>query len=213
MNDDSITRLLLLGILLCLIALVAQGFGATASETGRYTITGMRAGAPVLIRTDSVTGETWKLELRGGGGIWEAFLEPGEGDPEAQVSSLSDLGRPEPAAPPAAVNEARAPAPPREAPALQLPPLPARPVEPRPAPPLADEESIDSFLKAAVRDDLPPEIRIWAVGQLGQSDDPRSTEALLAALESGDDAVRSAAAEALEGRDDPRVAEALAAQR
>ena len=55
MNQDVTTRLLLLGILLCLIALVVQGF-AGSSDVGRYTLTGMRAGAPVLIRTDTATG-------------------------------------------------------------------------------------------------------------------------------------------------------------
>jgi hypothetical protein len=212
MNNESITKILLLGILLCLVVLVVQGSG-DSSQSGRFTITGMRAGAPVLIRVDSVTGEVWKSELRGGGGVWEPFTEAGDSSTEDEDLTLSELGRPAPAAtPPPTEDDLAAAPPPRPAPTLQLPPLPAAPRAPAPSapPPATDEESIDSFVRAAAREDLPVEIRIWAVRQLGQSDDPRSTDVLLTALQSDDAEVQAAATEALEGRDDPRVAEALA---
>ena len=58
MNSDTTTRLLLTGILVCLIALVAQGFGGSDSEAGRYTLTGMRATNPH--ETSTVPGITYR---------------------------------------------------------------------------------------------------------------------------------------------------------
>jgi hypothetical protein len=78
MQPDSVTRALLALILVCLVILIAQGVSDRGFQPGwgRYSVTGMRAGAPVLIRTDTVTGQVWKLELRGGGDKWVAFTEP-----------------------------------------------------------------------------------------------------------------------------------------
>jgi hypothetical protein len=78
MQPDSATRILLALILVCLVILIVQGFtgGAERANVGRYDVTGMRVGGPVLVRTDTATGQTWKLELRGGGNTWQEFREP-----------------------------------------------------------------------------------------------------------------------------------------
>lgn len=224
MNGDTTTRLLLAGILVCLIALVAQGFGGSDGEAGRYTLTGMRAGSPVLIRTDTATGEVWKLELRGGGGTWQRFAEPGAGDGDAGTPDEDDADETGAVLPgvtdPARDDDLAAAA---ELPGLDEPERrrgpkinfarPSRPTPP-PAPRQRPTEggNFESFLDAVTREDLPAEIRVWSVKQVAQSDDPRSTDALLAALDTGDASVRAAVIEALSTRDDPRVAEALAAR-
>jgi hypothetical protein len=195
---------------------VAQGFGDSA---GRYTLTGIRAGSPVLIRTDTATGEVWKLELRGGGGTWQRFSEPGAGGGAEHDDSAAATGSRQGPTGPARDDELAATA---ELPRLDEPERRrgpkinfARP-SPRPTPPppprQAPEEDIESFLDAVTREDLPPEIRVWSVKQVAQSDDPRSTDVLLAALATQDASVRAAVIEALGTRDDPRVAEALSAR-
>lgn len=221
MNTDSTTRLLLIGILVCLIALVAQGFGDASSTAGRYTLTGMRAGAPVLIRTDTATGEVWKLELRGGGGTWELFREPSPREDADAESAAADPALPDPPMPPTSFDDDFGDSPElpgldqpeqRKGPKVKFARPAARPPARPPAPPqvATSEQQLDSFLKAAVREDLPSEIRVWSVVQLGTSDDPRSTDALIDALDTKDPKVRAAAIEALEARDaDPRVAQAL----
>jgi hypothetical protein len=80
MQSDAATRILLASILLCLLILVVRGStGERGPEVGRYSVTGMRAGGPILVRADSVTGRTWKLELHGSGERWVEFrdAEPG----------------------------------------------------------------------------------------------------------------------------------------
>lgn len=95
MQPDSVTRALLALILICLVILIVQGVseGGFQPGWGRYSVTGMRAGAPVLIRTDTVTGQVWKLELRGGGDRWVPFSEPdaetGRGAAHESGSQLS----------------------------------------------------------------------------------------------------------------------------
>jgi len=221
MNGDTTTRLLLIGILVCLIALVAQGFGGSSDGAGRYTLTGMRAGSPVLIRTDTKTGEVWKLELRGGGGVWQLFGEPGSAEGVADdaaadtgalldvtdpardddlvaAAELSGLDEPERRRGPK-VNFAKPSPRPRPTP-------PPKPHQPNP------EEQLQSFIDAVGREDLPAEIRVWSVRQVAQSDDPRTTDVLLAALDTKDATVRAAVIEALSTRDDPRVSKALSAR-
>jgi hypothetical protein len=219
MNTDTTTRLLLTGILVCLIALVAQGFGGSASEAGRYTLTGMRAGSPVLIRTDTATGEVWKLELRGGGGVWQLFQEEVEvadsaGDaaqaalPTLPVPSAPATGRDDDMA--AAAELPRLDQPERRrGPKINFAPPAPKPSAPSVSRQPSSQEELESFLAAVQREDLPTEIRVWSVAQIGESDDPRSTEALLDALDTEDAKVRAAVIEALGTRDDPRVAEAL----
>ena len=70
MHTDTLTRLLLVGILLCLIVLVAQGFGSGSASGiggwGRYQVMGMRAGTPVLSAVAGQRpwiGETFALGL------------------------------------------------------------------------------------------------------------------------------------------------------
>lgn len=219
MNGDTTTRLLLIGILVCLIALVAQGFGGSSGGAGRYTLTGIRAGAPVLIRTDTKTGEVWKLELRGGGGVWQLFGEPGSADGEADDAS-AETGALLDVTDPARDDDLVAAA---ELPRLDEPERRRGPKvnfakpSPKPTPPPkphqpSQEEKLQSFIDAVGREDLPPEIRVWSVKQVAQSDDPRSTDVLLAALDTKDATVRAAVIEALSARDDPRVAKALSAR-
>jgi hypothetical protein len=80
MQPDAATRILLALILLCLVILIVEGFTGRAERSdavGRYSVTGMRAGGPILVRTDSATGQVWKLELRGNAAdSWALFREP-----------------------------------------------------------------------------------------------------------------------------------------
>jgi hypothetical protein len=77
MQSDSVTRLLLAGIFVCLVILVGQGMRSAGSEgAGRYSVTGLRAGGPILVRVDTVTGRVWKLELRDASDRWVEFREP-----------------------------------------------------------------------------------------------------------------------------------------
>jgi hypothetical protein len=201
MPTDAITRLLLAGILACLIVLVVQGFGGEPplrggpleeGGSGRYDVFSTRAGTPVLIRTDTVTGRVWKLELRGGRDRWVETIEP---DAKAAGASAS--------------------APPETAPH----PAPAPAPSPEPAAGTAPEAGsaspdLATWLEAARKTDLPPDIRIWAITQLGAVGDPRSTEALVAVLSDSDSRVVTAAVAAVASRrEDARVAEALAALR
>ena len=78
MQTDTATRLLLAGILVCLIVLIVQGYGSGAGTPGRYLMMATRAGTPILIRMDTATGRVWKQELRGGRGRWVEFQEPAE---------------------------------------------------------------------------------------------------------------------------------------
>jgi hypothetical protein len=79
MQPDPAVRILLASILICLAILIVQGFAgprARGSEAiGRYSVMGLRAGGPMLVRTDSVTGRVWKLDLRGETGEWVPFRE------------------------------------------------------------------------------------------------------------------------------------------
>ncbi len=96
MQPDAATRILLALILVCLVILIVQGFpdrGAVAG--GRYSVTGMRAGAPILVRADSATGRVWKLELRGDSAdTWVALREPG--DASAPLLDEADQERADP---------------------------------------------------------------------------------------------------------------------
>jgi hypothetical protein len=47
-------------------------------DSGRFVVAPLRAGSPVLVRTDTATGESWKLELRAGGDRWTPIAGPGE---------------------------------------------------------------------------------------------------------------------------------------
>jgi hypothetical protein len=213
MQADAITRLLLAGILACLVVLVFQGLGREAPAhggpleeggVGRYDVTSTRAGTPVLIRTDTVSGRVWKLELRGGRDRWIELIEP-----DAKPSGEHSAAEPPEAAPVApAAPPASAPA----SPAAQ--PAPAPPAGSASEPGDASESDLDTWLEAARKTELPPDIRIWAITQLGGSGDPRSTQALVGALGDPDPRVIAAAVAAVASRRaDAGVSEALASLR
>ena len=97
MQSDPATRILLASILLCLLILVAQGFtGARGSGVGRYSVTGMRAGGPILVRADSVTGRAWKLDLRAASDRWVEFQDPEPGAVELAPLDQPDQERADP---------------------------------------------------------------------------------------------------------------------
>lgn len=77
MQSDPVARVLLAAILACLAVLVARDLAGDAPRGGRYSVVGVRAGAPLLIRTDTATGRVWKLSLRDSD-AWVAFREPDE---------------------------------------------------------------------------------------------------------------------------------------
>lgn len=204
MNSDSMTRTLLVLILIALLVLIGQGFSEdNAPPWGRYQVTGMRAGAPVLIRTDTTTGQVWKLELRGGGGRWVAFSEP---EPAATGSA------------PQAARESRTPAQ-TETPSREIVEPPGAPSAPAAAPAAAtprgaatnQPEDIATYAEALTSPELPADLRSWAATQLGTIDDPRSLEALIPALADPEAKVALAAVEAVVQIDDPRVKQALEA--
>jgi hypothetical protein len=75
MQADPYTRAILTFIALCLLLLVARGFGVgepeapppdPATERGRWTLQMMRTGLggpPTLVRFNTATGEVWQLRL------------------------------------------------------------------------------------------------------------------------------------------------------
>ena len=164
--------LILVGVLFLVVRDVMRG------DAGRYTVTPLRAGSPVLVRTDTATGESSKLELRAGGDRWVPIPEPGEAGAWPEVD---------------------APAPAEESPAESAP---------RPRALASDE--IKALANAVLGDELAPDIRMWAVGQLAATPDRRATVALIQLLEVVDDPPLVALIrEALAQRDDPRARQAL----
>ena len=179
MQGDARTRWLLLLILAGVAFLVIRDLAHGGS--GRFSVTPLRAGSPVLVRTDTATGETWKLELRAGGERWVRIPLPGE---PAAPGSL-----PAPATAPAAPGGSGS-----DADAQR---------------PLARDE-IKALANAILGNELAPDIRIWAVGQLADTKDVRATMALIQLLGAVDDPKLVALIrEALAQRDDPRAREAL----
>ena len=94
MGSDSVTRTLLTLILVCLLALVIQGFSARSgsitepsaaerSPLGRYQLslmeypTGRRRAPPKLrlVRTDARTGRVWLMDDVGRGQAWIAMAD------------------------------------------------------------------------------------------------------------------------------------------
>jgi hypothetical protein len=175
---DARNRWLLLGILACLSFLVVRNL--LRGDAGRYVVNPLRPGSPVLVRTDTATGETWKLELRAGGERWVPIPGPGE----APLDALA--GDPDPAALPGSIDATSSP--------------------PRP---LAQDE-IKALANAILGDELSPDIRMWAVGQLAATPDRRATVALIQLMSVVEDPPLAALIrEALEQRDDPAARRAL----
>ena len=61
------------------------------------------------------------------------------------------------------------------------------------------------FAEAHRNEKLPADMRAWVAKQLGEIDDPRSTEALLLAVADAEPEVVAASLRALAGRDDERI--------
>lgn len=176
MQADRQIRALLVLLLAGVGVLVVREL--TRGDAGRFAVVPLRAGSPVLVRTDTATGMSWTLELRAGGGRWVPV----------DVSSADPLGR---ALPPSVADEQ---------------PEAQQSEQPRA---LAPDE-IKALANAILGDELAPDIRIWAVGQLAVTEDRRATLALIQLLEVADDPPLVALIrEALEQRDDPRAREAL----
>ena len=78
----------LLGVIAVVVAfLVVRDL--QRGDSGRYVVTPLRPGSPVLIRTDTATGTSWKLELKAGGGRWELLPEPGTPAWAAAVNAVA----------------------------------------------------------------------------------------------------------------------------
>lgn len=218
MQSDSLTRLLLVVMAVCLLVLVVRSFqdgDGNAAGWGRYQVTGMRAGAPVLIRSDTVTGQVWKLELRGGGGKWVAFTEPDADD--ADDGSQTSAREPKSAGavdtasvkreiiePPGAPTEPAAIVKPRRVRNPQSPPSPVA----LSAGATGDQE-IAALRQAITNPELPIDMRVWAAQRLVSIEDPRATKALLEALGDPDAEVAFAAVEALNESEDDEVKAAV----
>lgn len=200
MPADNLTRLLLAGILVALIALVVRGDPELpVGSEGAYQLYSERAGAPILFRIDTRSGRSWKMELRGGGDRWKPILEPDGSAPRADALATVPPPRP------------RAPAP--------APTPTARPEDPAAPPagpdaasaPLPDPENDVALLVGAIgRSEVPIAVRTWSLQRLGLIPDRRATEALLGALDDSDPVIVAAAARSLARKQDPRVAPALA---
>lgn len=80
-------RWLLILILACLLFLVVRNL--MRGDTGRFSVVPLRAGSPVIIRTDTATGESWKLELRAGGERWLPIPDPGAGGIELELPAAA----------------------------------------------------------------------------------------------------------------------------
>ena len=181
MGADRLTRALLLAILACLLFLVARDL--RRGEAGRFSVMPLRAGSPVLVRTDTATGESWRLDLRAGGERWVRIAD-GEAPAWSQASpeNPGDAPAADPTSPHAGAAEQG---------------------------PLASDE-IKALANAILGDDLTPDIRIWAVGQLAATPDRRATLALIQLYDVVDDPqLLALIGEALAQRDDPRAKRAL----
>lgn len=213
MQADASLRALLALIALCLVILVVQGFTSPGSpgrrspltdedgEVGRYRVLALRAGSPLLVRTDSLTGQTWRLELgdRRPDRRWEPFLEP------APPAAERETG-PQPAASGEAAEGEDAP------PAVARAAQPANPTPSRPRyrparAGFADEDW--PLLAKSLSSDTHPDIRAWAAEQLGRLDTPEAVPPLIGALGDDHPPVVVSAIEALVQTGDERAAPAI----
>jgi hypothetical protein len=102
-------RWLLIVIAACLLFLVVRN--VMRGDTGRFSVVPLRAGSPVIIRTDTATGESWKLELRAGGERWVPIRNPGEGSAELELPDApaeAAVAEPDPQARALATDEIKA---------------------------------------------------------------------------------------------------------
>jgi hypothetical protein len=101
MQPDPAVRILLGTIVVCLAILIVQGFAGPRARgsqdpTGRYSVTGVRAGGPMLVRADTATGRVWKLDLRGEPGTWVEFREPDSASAPGAALDQGDQERSDP---------------------------------------------------------------------------------------------------------------------
>lgn len=217
MQSDGLTRVLLAVIALCAVVLVVRSLQENPG-TGRFQLSSIRAGTPLLLRADTVTGQVWKLELRGGRDRWVAFKEPGADDGKSAGDEEVSSRNAGSAAPNEVASSGReAHAPPAAAPA------PAARAPSRPAVPAPIDQDVGSLRKAISDAQLPIDIRVWAAQRLASMSDPRASQALIEALgdpdaelafaavedklaESGNPQVRAAAEKLRAARNQPRAA-------
>jgi hypothetical protein len=194
-NHDRALHVLLGLILVCLVLLVAQGFGLgvrAGEDQGSYRVNLIKAKPTWLMRVDTVTGRVEKLEIPDG----ERWVTLGEPEPDLAGIGGEGLDQPPPLA--------------------EAPPEPARrmavPRPPQPAPTPAPAQTEVTALVAALGPDNPREIRTWAAGLLGSyvAEAPETSRpALIEALGDPDASVVVAAARALGRSRDPESLAAL----
>lgn len=89
MQSDSVTRVLLAFIVVCLLLLLAQGAGsggtegtAPSSTEGRFKVfvQPMKGGA-LLVKADTATGSVWRKSLTGDG-PWVLVDEESRTEPD-----------------------------------------------------------------------------------------------------------------------------------
>ena len=96
MQVDNLTRALLAGILVCLLILLGQGFGrgsadddraaaSTSPERFRLRIIKLQRGAPILLRSDTATGQAWQMGLMDAG-RWQPLAEGPDGGPSPDAT-------------------------------------------------------------------------------------------------------------------------------
>ena len=147
-----------------------------------------------MFRIDTRTGQTWKLELRGGNDRWRPIYEPDDEESEPAGPPHPHQGTP------------RIPAPEPRADRYAPPPPPS----PASAPGRSGPEWDVALLAYALQDPAQNrDVRIWSAGRLALQDVPPSTEALLAVQGDDDAQVVAAALEALKGRSGARIEAAV----
>lgn len=203
MKTDLATRILLTGILVCLLLLVIQrmgpagggasverpaGEGAEAQAAirpGRYEIgyLATRDGL-VLLRTDTATGRMWQSQDLLEEGRWVAIAEP-PGDEGVEWGALD-----EPASDEEWVEWVESPEPPPAA---------------EPEPEVSEFEGDLGLFAGALAPGSPPDMQIWAAEQLADSagDGVEVLHLLVSALQGDDPEVLVAVIGALERRGDP----------
>jgi hypothetical protein len=92
MQVDSLTRALLAGILGCLLILLGQGWSRGPADDGlaaadspnpeRFSVRALmlQRGSPLLLRSDTATGQIWRMGLMDAG-RWEPLSEGPDGVP------------------------------------------------------------------------------------------------------------------------------------
>lgn len=192
MNNDPALRVLLGLILLCLLVLIAQGFGLGSSAEGPYRVSVIKSKTPWLMRFNTVTGQVEQYQMRGE----RHWVTLGEREPE--VAGME--GRDEELETPGAAAEPAARA-----------PRPRRAASPAPEAPAGPGDELAALVQA-VQPDNPREIRAWAAGLLGNyvGEAPdTAVPALIRALGDPDSAVVAAAARSLGRSRQPEALQAL----